>query len=87
MSYMEWETEVYPKMWHLAYDAGEKARKEGKPRVCDLGEEFRHNGVVLKLWRCVWEQGWDGWKIPVEFKQVEAVLDQLPLRPMTECDF
>lgn len=72
-------SEVYPKIWHKAYDAGEKARKEGLPRVCNLGEGFVTPGDnILKVYKSAWEQGWDGYKIPEIFGRMEKILDELP---------
>jgi hypothetical protein len=83
----KWEREVYPRLWHLAYDVGVKARADGLPRVCNLeGSPHCHNGNVLKVYKSAWEQGWDGYKIPAEFAQMEATLNQMPLRKMTEED-
>ncbi len=80
MTIEKFESEVYPKLWHLAYDAGIEARTAGLPRQCVLNsEQHCHNGKVLKVYKSAWEQGWDGYKIPDEFKKVEKYLNELPL--------
>lgn len=87
MSYEEWERDVYPKMWAEAYEAGKKAKEDGLPRTCNLTDSnFCHDGNPLRVWRQVWEQGWDGWSIPAEFKQVEEALKDLPARSFTTDD-
>lgn len=81
-SYEHFEREIYPKLWHLAYDAGVEARENGLPRICNLeGSPHCHNGKALKPYKSAWEQGWDNWKIPEIFTQMETSLDQMPLRP------
>lgn len=84
----KFETETYPRIWHAAYDAGVEARKQGLPRTCNLQESpfCLPSGNVLKVYRSAWEQGWDGYSIPNEFKHVEAVLNNMPLRPFTHED-
>lgn len=81
------ETVEYPRIWHLANDAGKEARKQGLPRVCNLKDSpFCHNGNILKVYKSAWEQGYDDWEIPAVFKQMEAAVNQMPLRPMEEKD-
>jgi hypothetical protein len=80
-------TETYPRLWHLAYDAGVEARKNGLPRNCNLkGNDHCHNDSVLKVYKSAWEQGWDGYTIPAIFAQIEAKLNQMPLHPATAKD-
>ena len=75
----KFETETYPRLWRLAYDAGEVARKIGLPRKCNLAtSEHCHYGNVLKVYQSAWHQGYDGWQIPAIFAKMEATLDQLP---------
>ena len=59
--FIKWETEEYPRIWNLAFEAGTIARKLGKSRVCDLsGSPFiTPSGSILKPYRSAWEQGWD----------------------------
>lgn len=79
--------EIYPRIWHQAYDLGEEARKQGLPCVCNLqGSPFCHKDTVLKVYRSAWEQGWRADEIPEVFRQMEEVLKQMPTRPMTEAD-
>ena len=91
-SFEQWLDEVYPKIWHEAYAYGEAAKEEGLPRECNLNyDKFgyaTHDGgnQFLKPWKSAWEQGYDGYKIPAVFAQVENYLNQLPTRPMTEDD-
>jgi hypothetical protein len=77
--------ETYPKLWHEAYDLGENARKTGLPRQCNLNDpEFMTpGGHILKDYKNAWEQGWDLYKIPEIFKQMEDVLNELPTKPYT----
>ncbi len=84
-SFNKWESETYPKIWHEAYEYGEKAKAEGLPRECNLSDtKFVSGKTILKVWKSAWEQGYDGYKIPAEFRQVEEALNKLPLRPMNE---
>jgi len=88
-AFTRFETEIYPKLWYEAYNLGVEARKNGLPRVCNLKDDiFAFDGesgrIVFKVYKSAWEQGWDGWKIPEEFLQVEKTLNQMPLRPMKE---
>jgi hypothetical protein len=84
-AFYKWETEIYPKIWREAYDLGVAAFKAGLPRVCNLGESFRTpSGSILKVYKSAWEQGWDGYSIPGIFGQMEAVLKDMPLRPLEE---
>ena len=83
LSIFEWETEVYPKMHKEATEAGAKAKLDGLPRECNLTDpKFLHKGKPLRLWEKIWYQGWDGWKIPEEFRRMEEVINRLPLRPI-----
>ena len=100
MTYEQWEREIFPKMWRTAYDAGVEARKQGLPRtdveinlwsmplatgiLPQVNCDFCTSGGVLKVYKSAWEQGWDGYKIPEIFKQVESVLNNMPLHKMTE---
>lgn len=89
MTYEEFETEVYPRIWREAHAAGVVAREQGLPRVCNLqGSPFcTPSGKVLKVYLSAWEQGWDNYDpIPAVFKKMEAVLDNMPLRPCTAED-
>lgn len=74
-------TEVYPHNWKLAYDAGVEARKQGFSRICNLRESifYTPSGKILKVYLSAWEQGWDGYKIPEIFKQMETVINSMPL--------
>jgi hypothetical protein len=74
--------------WNKAYALGEAAQKEGKPRVCDLGERcfVTPSGTILKVYKSAWEQGYDGWKIPAIFTEMEKALDKLPLRRYNEAE-
>lgn len=81
MNYWDWETEVYPQMHAEATAAGKQAREEGLPRECNLIDpEFIHNGEPLRLWKKIWEQGYDGWSIPPIFQQMERVLNKMPMK-------
>jgi len=81
------ETVTYPRLWHLAYEAGEQARKNGLLRICNLeGQMHCHDGNILKVYKSAWEQGWDGYKIPAEFAKAEAFINQMPLRSLKESD-
>lgn len=83
----EFFTVTYPRIWHLANDAGKKARQDGLSRICNLKDElFCHGETVLKVYKSAWEQGWDGYEIPAIFKQMEVVLDNMPLHQMMEDD-
>lgn len=85
MTYEEFERDIYPRIWHLAYDAGVEAREQGLPRICNLNDKhfITPGGNILKVYRSAWEQGWDNYKIPDEFRQVESVLNNMPTRPCT----
>jgi len=86
-SLLKFETETYPRLWQLAYDAGTKARDEGLPRECNLkNHPHVHKGKALKVYKSAWEQGWDKYTIPEEFRQMEALLNQMPLRPLNSDD-
>lgn len=61
---VHWETVEYPKKWESAYSAGVLARENGLPRECNLGPEFKHNGVILKPWVSAWQCGYDGTFLP-----------------------
>lgn len=58
----KFETETYPRIWHLAYDAGVEAKNEGLPRICNLKESpfVTPSGNILIVYKSAWEQGWDG---------------------------
>jgi hypothetical protein len=60
-SWTKFETETYPRIWHLAYNLGAKAKKQALPRICNLKEEpfITPSGDILKVYRSAWEQGWD----------------------------
>jgi hypothetical protein len=69
---------ISPK-WHQAYALGDAAQRAGKPKECDLGEGFQTpGGSILKVYKSAWEQGYDGWKVPEIFTQMEKVLDTMP---------
>lgn len=59
--YMEFETEVYPKIWRRAFDKGVEAKKEGKDKICNLkdSEFLTPSGNFLKVYKSAWEQGWE----------------------------
>lgn len=80
MAMLRWEREVYPKLWHEAWDAGRKACLDGVSRD--------QNPHRLKVWREVWWYGWDNYdpSPPAIFRQVEERINELPTRPMTEKD-
>jgi hypothetical protein len=60
-NFFQWETEVYHRVWHLAYQAGRAARDQDLPRICNLeGRPFCHNDNILKPYKSAWEQGYDG---------------------------
>ncbi len=83
----KWQTETYPEIWKEAFAYGESAKEEGLPRECNLSDsKFGSGKTILKVYKSAWEQGYDGYKVPAEFKQVEEALDKLPLRPMEEGD-
>lgn len=89
MTYEDFERDIYPRIWREAYNAGSKARDQGLPRSCNLsGRPFvTPGGSVLKVYRSVWEQGWDNDQgIPAVFRQMEAALDNAPMRPCTPED-
>jgi hypothetical protein len=86
VDYWQWESEVYPKNWHRAYDEGELARKSGLPKVCNLSEkcpDLCWEGDPIGPYLSAWNQGWDGYKIPAEFAQVEEHLSRMKLHRMT----
>ena len=65
--------------WHKVWQEGRLAQTQGISR--------KDNPQRLKVWRAVWEYGWDAWNpIPTEFSQVEANLDTLPTKPVNEND-
>lgn len=67
-------------VWRRANALGRQSREDGKPCVCDLGKGFLSpSGVVLKVYRSAWEQGWTGWEIPKVFGRMEAIVDCYPL--------
>lgn len=80
-SFIKFETETYPQIWHSAYEMGVNARKQGMPRVCTLqGSPFcTPSGNVLKVYLSAWEQGWDEYEMPEEFVNVESVLKDMTL--------
>jgi hypothetical protein len=86
MDYFTWENEVYPKMWAEAYAAGSSAREQGLPRQCNLEDKFLWKGEALKPWLSAWNQGYDGYKIPQEFRQMEEALSQMPMRSLRPDD-
>lgn len=85
-SWVQFETEIYPRLWVLAYNKGMNARDSGYPRICNLDGEHCHNGNPLKVYKSAWEQGWDRYSIAEEFRLVEALLAQMPLRPLNNED-
>lgn len=87
-AFEKWLSEEYPKIWHEAYAYGELAREEGLPRECNLlnHSKFGHGDNILKPWKSAWEQGYDGYKIPAVFGQMENYLNQLPTRPLEKED-
>lgn len=83
--YLKWEQEVYPVLWHQAYDLGKKACLNGLPRECNLSTKdhcYGEDKKILKVYKSAWEQGWDGYKVPEEFKLIEDALGKMPLKPM-----
>jgi len=71
----------YKEQWHQVWQEGRAANVQGQSR-----EDNPHK---LKVWRAVWEYGWDNYdpnKPPSEFTEVEDYLKSLPTRPMTEDD-
>lgn len=60
-SLIKFETEIYPKIWNLAYNAGVVAKHQGLPRICNLqGRLFiTPSGNILKVYKSAWEKGWD----------------------------
>lgn len=82
-AFHKWETEIYPQIWWEAYAYGESAREEELPRECNLSDpQFISGKTILRVYKSAWEQGYDGYKIPAIFGQMEAVVNELPLRPM-----
>lgn len=78
----------YKENCQKAYDLGVQARKAGLPKVCDVTDDPKlcHNGKMLKEYERAWRAGWDGYKVPQEFVQMEQILQNIPTRPMTEED-
>jgi hypothetical protein len=72
----KWLATDYKENWHWAYDAGVKAREQGKPRICDLHTKLfiTPGNEILKVYKSAWEQGWDGWTIPACFTEMEKLL-------------
>ena len=53
-------SETYPKLWHLAFNEGYKARDNGHPKICNLQDvQFGHFGQVLKPYVSAWHQGYE----------------------------
>lgn len=89
MSIWEFENVTYPRLWHIAFDAGRKASEDGLPRECNMTraiylEHVLENGNILKVYKSAWEQGWDNDKIPSVFTQMENLLKQMPTEPYYE---
>lgn len=80
--YFTWETETYPRLWRLAYDAGTEAKMQGHPRDCNLKDLpwTTPSGQILKVYKSAWEQGWDQFEVPSIFKDMESVLQTMPLK-------
>lgn len=71
----------YKEQWHQVWAEGRLAQEQGKSRD--------GNPHKLKVWRAVWEYGWDNYdpnKPFNEFAKMEEHLKTLPMRPMTEND-
>jgi hypothetical protein len=61
--YIKFETEIYPRIWNLAYNAGFEARDKGLPRICNLNSSpfVTPSGNILRVYKSAWEGGWDSW--------------------------
>ena len=83
------ERETYPRLWKKAYELGELAQTQGLERKCNLTDKefITPNGHILKVYKSAWEQGWNHYKIPEIFSQMEEKLNSLPTRPMKTSDF
>lgn len=62
-SFQKFVEEIYPRICAEAYKLGVKAKNDGLPRICNLCSEpyITPSGNVLKVYKEVWESGWDNW--------------------------
>lgn len=71
----------YKEQWHQVWAEGRQAKEQGKNK-----EDNPHK---LKVWRAVWEYGWDNYDPNQhfnEFLKIEEHLKTLPMRPMNVND-
>ena len=80
-AFEDWLAGPYKEEWHKVWESGRQACTEGKGIEC--------NPHKLKVWKEVWQYGWDNYdpNPPSEFRQAEANINTLPTRPMNENDY
>lgn len=81
-AFEEWLAGPYKVEWHKIWEEGRLANI--------LGQSRDNNPHKLKVWKAVWEYGFDNYNPNdqyKEFKEVDNHLKSLPTRPMQQSDF